>query len=322
MVEPGSFASTKLSESDTTFVADNAGLVIQHFGMPKVVITGMGSAVGREFTHFKDDVTTIAIQDQWGARFDEWAGKYTPTYFVTNDSYGVDITQRAWRDMEPSHILPLGFPTLDRLARINPAKEEVEVRQRLSIGEKIPIIYYSAQFAQSGRIMHAIVEGLNRFKREVVVVAGKHPRFPVEQFPEEAALWDSVPPLTRGKLFVGSQGIEAISLVAASRVVISGYSDAVTEACVLRKPAVSVMWPEVEQFYKQETKEYVPVYPLLVLNAVFANHIPDLLGDVLELALEENKSGIQRIVKANQEKAFTADGNSADRIADLVMSIR
>ncbi len=288
-------------------------------GYPDALITSMCSqgGVGRDLIPWlRGRVPTVALQDFWGGTlWDEFA-KVRPDYITTNDQVGKEIIQTAWPDFNPDHIKITGFPALDKYKSVDVGAVTEQVRAALGLNENKPIILVGGQSEFSGQMLKEVIACLNTIGQNVYLIPRAHPRMK-DNWPEEVAPWqEAMEQFRAGTLIRDSSACDTPSVIACSSLVISMYSTIQIEAAVLRKPTISVWYPEMEQLWYQSTNEKMGEFPLVRLGCAAKAENREALCELLRQALSGDLG-----LLANQEQNFQLDGKNAERVADFVESL-
>lgn len=302
----------------------SAEAVIQKFGEPKILLTSMCSdgGVGRDLVpllHGKS--VTVAVQDFWGARlWTEWADpKFRPDHLIVPDSGAKDIVHTAWPDFDPEHIHALGWVAFDKYVDMYPKRAQIaaDTRRVLGIADSKPILLFCGGGDETGMLLDSLVSALNDVPTDFYVMARPHPRtknnYPNEMIPWQEALAN----LKRGTLVVDFFGqTDGPSLIAAADVVVADFSTMLIEAAMLRKPAISLWYPEVQRFWNREIGGRAPMFPLISMGCALCVQSPQYLADVIANALNGHVT-----IKENQESMFPNTEKSASRAAEFIRSL-
>ncbi len=308
-----------LKDKEEHVVYDSAEKVLEENPIPDVAITSMCSngGVGRDLIPLlRGHAPTVALQDFWGGTlWDEFA-KVRPDYITTNDQVGKKIIQTAWPDFNPDHIKITGFPALDKYKSVDVAAVTERVRAALGLDENKPIILVGGQADFSGQMLKEVVACLNALGQDIYLIPRAHPRMK-DNWPEEFGPWnEAVEQLRVGTVIRDSSACDTPSVIACSSLIISMFSTIQIEAAVLRKPNISVWYPEVERVWYRSTNERMGEFPLVRLGCAAKAENREALQALMARALNGGLG-----LRLNQEQNFQLDGKNAERVADFVESL-
>ena len=121
--------------------------------------------------------------------------------------------------------------------------------------------------------------------------------------------------LKRGTLVVDFfDQTDGSSLIAASDIVVADYSTMLCEAAMLRKPAISLWYPEVRKSWDSTMKGCVPIFPLISMGCVLKAESRE------DLAQESDARTLADLERAQCEH-FPNMEKSAVRAANFIHSL-
>ena len=308
-----------LKDKEEYVVYDDAARLLADYPLPEAVITSMCSkgGVGRDLVPLlKGRVPVVALQDFWGgALWAEWA-EVRPDYITTNDEVGKKIIQDAWPDFSPDHIKVTGFPALDKYKTVDVRAVTERVRVTLGLSENKPIILVGGQADFSGPMLKEVVSCLNTIGQDVYLIPRAHPRMK-NDWPQEQLGWENaMREFNSGTLLADTSVCDTPSLIACSSFVISMFSTIQIEAAVLRKPNISVWYPEIERIWYQSTNEKMGDFPLVRLGCAAKAENREVLCELLRQALNGDLD-----LRVKQEQNFRLDGKNAERVAQFISTL-
>lgn len=304
--------------------------LLDRFGIPEVLITSMCTkgGLGRDLIPLLAGRSTrIVVQDQWGV-LTEWADEaFCPDYVVVNDYVGAQLVHEAWPELPTTHIKELGYASLDALHRFDQETAWATVRDRFSVPETSEVLSFFGQFHPTEQAAAEVVIAARSLPRkERTLLVGMHPRFDqgdVTLLEEGARIRLALTHFPGRVVYLPTspqERIPAEHVVAASDVVLSMFSTALTYAAALNKPAIAILYPgsPMKRRYDEERAGTDTELPLGTLGCVAVPNSPgDFerdLGDALRGALEP------KLVTAQQTYLRT-DGETAARIAEFIISV-
>ena len=313
-----------LGKLNELFLAyDSAEELVSDRGLPRLLITSMcsGGGIGRDLVPLaRDKVKTIALQDFWGARlWTDWAdAKFIPDYICVNDEIGKQIVLDAWRAVSPAGIKVLGYPALDKYANYDSAAISAKTKTALGMIEQKPVILVGGQGAGTASMLTEIIAALNEIKKDCYVIPRPHPRTK-DDFRDEMALWQTaLAQLKCGTPIFDFFGqTDTPSLIATADLIISTFSTILVEAAALRKPNISVLYPDngMKQ-WDAAMDGKIKEFPLIELGcSAKATNRHELISFI-----KSAFSGSLNLRQV-QERHFRLDGKNAKHIADFALSL-
>lgn len=311
---------------------------------PDVLLTSMCSdgGVGRDLAPLlRGKAKIVAVQGQWWARVgpgESWHDRiYRPDYLIVNDRVGKDIVGTAWPDFPRMRMRSLGFAALDALHGFDVVESRSWVRTRLGISPETYVVYVSGQLWGSGEVMEEITVVLEeitvvldalyaRSRRDVVILASKHPRFDLSN-PElavEASRWEASLAKMKHVRCISlprpGESVSELYRIACADLVVGGFSTALMHAAGLRKPAISVMYKngDMERQFIKEAGGLIDRYPLVTLGAVAEARSSHELTKNVALAVSGE---LESRLLPYQQMYVAVDGGSARRTADFITSL-
>lgn len=318
-------ANGKATELLTTrglehFNATDPQAVIDRFGIPRILLTSMcsGGGVGRDLVPLlRGKTRTVAVQDQWGARLlTDWADeKYRPDCIVVGDYVAKQIVRKAWPDYAEDRIADIGWAALDELRTFDKEAANLRVRQYLGVGSDSPLFYYSGQVQASSGALRELLLSLDQLALPCRVAAAKHPRMDESDMPAWEQVVGEYPNLV---LPLGENKPSENEFVAAS-VTVSMFGTALTTAAALRRPAISLMYPDspMRRRYREVTGGLMDEHPLVLAEAVAGPKDQTELGEVCRMALDGQLGRNQR----TWQSTYVRVGENASRIAAFISRI-
>lgn len=292
-----------------------------HIQQPKVLITSMcsGGGIGRDLVRDycpSKGIPTVALQDFWGARlWDEWSA-VRPDTICVNDDVGRTLVLRAWPDYHVTAVKVTGYPALDKYKSFDCGEAGKKVRNQFNIPPKRPIVLYAGQIEFAGSMLRELVAVLNGMSELPCLVARAHPRMKTEAPAKQSEKWHVAETEYIGQLIKDSSAYNMQTLIAASSVVVSGFSMALIEATVLRKPNISMLYLEMGMVEYAREMGHIGNFPLFTLGCSFQATCREALLNVLNISL----SGDRRL-EAAQRANFRLDGANAKRVAEVVCGL-
>jgi CDP-glycerol glycerophosphotransferase (TagB/SpsB family) len=278
--------------------------------------------VGRDLVPLlRGKATIIALQDFWGARlWTDWADqKFRPDFICVNDLVGKSIILDAWPGFGGEQVVITGYPALDVYAGFDQEVAVAKVRSILSLPDNKPIILFGGQLQQSGEALSELVAALNEIGRNVCLIPRVHPRMK-DNAPEEVPKWkEALLSFRKGHVIEDSSACDPQLLIAASDIVVSMFSSMLVEAAVLRKPNISLLYPEVGMAqWLKETGGGMKEFPLTELGCSVKAANRRKLKLALQFMLD---SHFDPGLKAAQERSFKVDGQNAERVAAFIRNL-
>ena len=287
---------------------------------PNLFLTSMcsGGGVGRDLVpHLRGVCPIVALQDTYGARLlTDWSEfRFRPDFICVNDEVGAHIVHEAWPDMPANRIKITGYPALDRYSGYNAADVAIKTRQTLQLESGKAIVVYFGQVARTGEVLQEVVVALNELRQDLYFIPRQHGRM-VTDAPEQMSYWQAaLADFKGGTLIKDTSAVETASLLASADVVLAMYSTVLTEAAVLRKQSIAVLYPDVGmQQFLTETGGVMTEFPLVRLGCTVKVSLRQELTDALIAALGRGLG-----LEANQSRYFLADGKNAQRVVESLI---
>lgn len=293
------------------------------FPRPAALVTSMcgDGGIGRNLVScYRGVCPTIALQDFWGGQLcTSWAApEHRPDVIVVNDPVGAHVVRRAWRDMDPAHIVTIGYPALDRFAIAPQRTDATREATRRALGVEMDehLVLVCGQLAHSGMLLSDVVGALAAIGTPATIIPRAHPRM-VNDAPMEAQRWEHAIAACRGiRCITETSQVSTDTLVGVATVVVSMYSTVLIEAATLRTPAIAVLYPDAGMAeFRQSTGDLMPELPIVELGACAkATDRASLIAALI--ATFDGSLATQ--LRPAQERAFTLDGKNATRIAAFI----
>lgn len=297
--------------------------VLEKLPLPAALVTSMCSkgGLGRDLVPLLKErgVSTIALQDFWGARLQtDWADpKFHPNNIVVNDEIGARIVRHAWGS-DYSGVMVNGYPALDRFAGYDVGGNRNRIRQELNLADEVPVVLFQAQVRGTSKPLLEVVEALRYLASrgwEFYFIPRLHPRLGKDA-PEEVPLCEAALKLLEGTDVTVLRDVmnryTTEEVLSVSDVVTSAFSTALVEAATLRRPSVAVLMPDtgMKQFLAS-TGGVMSEFPLVSLSCTKKVTTPHDLREVISYILTEGHARQREM----QEKHFQVDGKNAERLA-------
>lgn len=286
---------------------------------PDLFLTSMcsGASVGRDLVpHLKGTCPIVALQVTHGAYLlTDWSeSRFRPDLICVNDELGAQIVSRAWPDVFSDRIKITGYPALDKYSSYNTADVAIKTRQTLQLEPEKPIVLYCGQVARSGEVLQEIVAVLNELKRDVYFIPRQHDRMMIDA-PDQLSYWQAALNDFKGGILVeGTSAVEIASLLASADVVLSMYSMALTEAAVLRKQSIAVLYPDVGMRQLLAETGGMSEFPLVSLGCTVKASSRQELTNALTSALGRGLG-----LETNQSRYFSIDGKNTQRVVEIII---
>lgn len=315
------------------FEAKSPEEVLSRIDEPSLLLTSMCSfgGVGRDLVPILRErgIPTVALQDFWGARVAEdisWAPmEYRPNFVVVNDEVGKKIVLRAWPDFDPSQVLGLGFPALDKFAGLDAVTLVQREKEKYGLDSR-PVFYFSGQLPGTDEALREMIAAIEVVGVPIQLVLGKHYRAHDEkvnqQYPGLGERIDEAYEATKlcscARVIDNKTWPEA-PMVAVADLTLGMYPTALQEAVVLRKGVISLFYPEVgERWFKKDTGGIMENHPLVDLGCVaVARNREELVG----LLREAFAGDLAKRLRPAQEKHMKIDGRNAERVGNFLLSL-
>lgn len=313
-----------LQKGGETFIAgESAEQIICEYGYPEILITSMCSkgGVGRDLAVIlKGKCPVIALQDYWGARlWTDWVGlECRPDLICVNDEVGARIVSDAWHGFSADRIKITGYPALDRFVGYDIAAGAARARKKLNICEQMPVVFFGGQTRRTGDVLTEVINALNELGKPTYLVPRRHPRM-ADNAPEQIVIWESaLNYFNRGIVIADSSPCDIQELIAVADVIVSAFSTVLVEASVLRKPNISVLYPDAGMAeFVHETGGGMKESPIVSLGCSAKAENKNDLQSLLEASFAGDLR--ERQIRA-QERCFRLDGKNAHKVAELVCS--
>lgn len=289
---------------------------------------------GEEIAHLlmeQGNKMPILLQsDFWGAglyRNDSWRD-IVPTRFFGHDKRDVSLSRQAFPLLDPDDALIYGWPWVDAYSDFSeiPVREK-NLRQMLSIPEKMPVVFFAGQLNRTGEVWESLVNAIIALDRPVYLLSRIHPRMLAQNDPDQE--WkkefdryqsgvDRYLAWGKGKYKMCPDPIEVKDLIAVSGVTVGAFTTVLLEATAWRKPTISILYPQVGMAeWRRVTHDYMLEFPLTEqgcsAKATTDRELERLLGEAYSGTLEEK-------LRANQDKHFRSDGKNTYRVAEEIVS--
>ena len=297
---------------------------IESHEYPEAFITGMGAGdIWPSFVPIlRGKCPTIVLQDYWGnGVFTDWARLlYRPDYICVNDETDRNWVLKAWPEFNPERIEITGYPHFDQYAHLDVTATSQGVRGRLGLSKKGPIILFLGERKETAHALSELTAVLNDLDgldgNEYYFLPRFHPCMK-DDAPLELALCEEVlADFNGGILMRDLSACTTTELIASASWVISMCSTTLAEASALRKPNISILYPEHGQ---KVFLEYT--------NGVM-DESPFIATGCSEKA--ENREQLRRLLKdvswvknqaLSQEKTFRLDGKNTQRVVEFIKDI-
>lgn len=293
---------------------------LTHLHEPSIVITDMssGGGVGCDFVKAHSDIMTIAIQDFWGARLlTDWRDA-RPTHIVVNDPVGKRLVLEAWPDYSTEQIIVSGYPSLD-VCTPNPdviATCRAKLREVYGVDSDRKVVFYAGQLGASGETLETIIEELAVYSDNVFLIVASHPR--LDSYCAARIAWDRA--IAHEKHFPWSTCMTHMpfnDVVRGADIVIGMYSTTLVDAAVMRKPVISVMFPDLgAKELSRETGGLLTSFPLGDLKCCHTVKRRSSLDKALHAGLEGDLPTPAMIRNLNMH--FAVDGKNTARLVDKI----
>lgn len=268
----------------------------------------------------RETCPTIAQQDIWGGALcaDYWQDeRYRPRHILTNDAVGTEIMQRAWPSFARKRIHEVGFPAMDYLAQFDVAGTRQRVREEYGLSYERQVVLFLGGGNTTSGTLAAVVYMLNTLGRPVTLIVRPHPRMRTA-FLGEVPAWDATLSAFRMGTLVTEGPVPIDEAIAASDLVIADASTAQITASIMRKPSISVLYPDLGMSeYRHQYRDLVPEFPLVQLGCVAKAEDDRSLCTLLGRFLLTRDLGLREA----QDRVFANIGQAAELAADAVERI-
>jgi len=287
----------------------------QDIKCPDLIVSSACSGQGVEAVRFFNSAKSVVVQDQRGAGLKNWSEGSRPSFIFVNDNIDVEITFNAWRGYKSSQIIISGYPALDSYADFNTARSRNKIYDLFKIDDGKPAVLFAGVWWETGHAISELVESLNALSEDVYLIPRLHPGMK-DETPEELPLWEESLAKFRGVLIdTHAPGVDIRDLISVSNLVVSIFSTVLTEAAILRKPNIAILYPDRGmKIYRRLTG--LNYYPMVSLGCT------DIACNRIEL-MEKLQKGISGSLdlSESQGKVFKCDGKNSERIADFIEDI-
>lgn len=298
-------------------VVNSAEDFVRDHEYPEVFITGMGMGdTCRRFVPFlRDRCPIIILQDYWGnGIFTDWADPmYRPDYICVNDETDQDWVLRAWPEFSPSRIIITGYPDYDQYTQLDIPGVSMEVRNKLGLDGEKPIVLFLGERQETAHALKEVVAGLRDLDGQTYFVPRFHPCMKDDVPGEMEACEEALTDFRGGILVRDSSACTTTELIASASLVLSMCSSTLAAASILRKPNISVLYPDHGmRIFLQYTSGIMDESPFVATGcSVKAESREQLRG------LLKDRSWIQR-QRSSQEKTFRLDGKNTSRVVNVI----
>ncbi len=300
----------------------SAEAFIDTHGYPEAFITGMGAgALWPSFVPLLSSKCPIIIlQDYWGnGIFTDWADLlYRPDYICVNDEIDLNWVLKAWPEFNPGRIVVTGYSHFDQYAHLDVRVISEKVQDKLKLDSKKPIILFLGEREETAHALAELVAVMNDFDvldgSEYYFVPRFHPCMK-DDVPLEFALCEEVLSGFKGGVLVRDSSVcTTTELIASASLVVSMCSTTLAEASILRKPNISLLYPDHGQkVFLRYTNGVMDESPFVSTRcSVKAENREQLIR------LLKDKSWFESQV-LSQEKTFVLDSQNTLRAAGVVM---
>ncbi|MDD4761784.1 MAG: hypothetical protein PHZ25_02075 [Candidatus Pacebacteria bacterium] len=296
-------------------------------GMVKGVVTGMSSD---EFEYsiasvWRDKCSVITIPDQWSSPFFSGGWKKREKYpdaICVNDDLGREAV-RAWGFN--GLVVETGWPALDFYAdRKKWKNRKQKMRERLELAsilsKETKLIFFVGQGSKENtEAFQELLEVAVKIDLPIKIIAREHPNARRHN-PEEAEFWEKTIRDNKNKnllLEIPDSSFSSLEFLATADVVVSDFSTVLTEATILEKPTISILYPNKpvsENFRRWSWTS--KTFPLAALGCCQTAENRSQLKKYLEQALT-----LDFQFKKQVEKKFRLDGKNSMRVAQVVENL-
>lgn len=288
---------------------------------PKILLTSMCSqgGTGRDLVPIlrEKGATTIAVQDFPGARMNiAWKNpQYRPDCICVNDTFAAEIVSRVWPDFSKEKIEITGSPAFDKYFKSDTESASKQTRERLGILEDWPVILFAgqAEVRDTSNILYEVVSALNDLSEDIYFIPRQHPRMSFAS-PEQVPIWDRALKAFHGGTLIDSSGLDFLSVISATSLLIAQFSTTLIAGTLLRKDCVSVMYPSTVSEFHRITGDIFDEFFLISLGCVKEAKNQRELKALVQKSL---KTGLE--LREEQEKHFKVDGKNALRVVQKVL---
>lgn len=302
--------------------------VLVRFGTPDLLVTSMctGGGIGRDLIPLLAGRSpTVVVQDQWGV-LKEWADpRYCPDYVVVNDFVGRAHVNDVWPQLPNSNIQELGFAALDVVNDFDVARARAYIHGLFAIAPHVPVVSFFGQLTHTALAATEVVRALTAAYTSnlPVLLVGMHPRLTLERAEEAMAIRAALASYTGRVIYLPTNANKRIpieNVVAASEVVLTMSSTALTYAAAMRIPGIAVLYADspMRDLLQAERAGTFTSLPLGVLGCVAVAE--DYHELTVHLRNVRTRALAPRLREA-QKKYLRTGGGTADRIADFLVSL-
>lgn len=320
LAQADSSAERVLGEADELFQSvASVEEIIEFIGTlrPRTVLTSWCTEIGRAAVPVLNErgVLTALVEDSWwhGGVLDQLSLVERPRLVCVGTEYDRNRALVAWFGCPDHRVQVTGWPAFDRYARLNASAIARDGRKELGLYGDWPIIFLGVDnLSGSGQMVVDFVECLNEIGQPVYLVPGFHPAFD-RRVPEERPVTEEALGRFKSGVLVGRGTVETTKLVATADIVTAMFSTVLTEAAVLRKQAIAILYSDTGLRHMQ-AEMGVEEFSLVALGCAAKAGNRGELREILERALGP---GLE--LEKAQRRTFRLDGLNARRVAELII---
>ena len=288
---------------------------------PKILLTSMCSqgGTGRDLVPIlrEKGTTTIAVQDFPGARLNTvWKdSQYRPDCICVNDTFAAEIVSRVWPDFSKEKIEITGSPAFDKYFKSDIESVSEKTKEKLGILEDWPVILFAgqAEVRDTSNILYEVISVLNDLSEDIYLIPRQHPRMSFAS-PEQIPIWERALKAFHGGTLIDSSGLDLLSVISVTSLVIAQFSTALIEGTLLRKDCMSIMYPSTVSEFHRITGNIFDEFFLISLGCVKEAKNQRELKTLVQKSF---KTGLE--LREEQERHFKVDGKNALRVVQKVL---
>lgn len=264
---------------------------------------------------------TVAVQDFWGGWIKDpaWSNaEIHPDHICVNDDLDGDLIKKEWREFfyEPNRIVVTGYPAFDKYAAFDAKATKDKVVSGLGLDPKKPIVMFAGQLWYTEHALRELVEALNRLKLDIYFVPRFHPRMAKEMPEDFAKCLDLLTSFTGGVLIRDTSEFDSPTILGAADVATGMFTTMLIEAAILRKPNISILYPDAGMKQFLQECPGLDEFPLVSMGCSYKATMRDEMEWSIKRAL-----AMPDDLRERQEGNFKLDGQNTKRVADFVESL-